>query len=77
MTDPIPTAADVVAHLNTRFAARGLSFRIDALSVLPYVNPMWLANWELAVSPLAAEREIVDEEVADARWQYPQILGNW
>ena len=77
MTDPIPTAADVVAHLNERFAAREVEFRIDSLSVLPYVNPMWLANWELAQLPSDAEREVVDEEVAEARWKYPQILGNW
>jgi hypothetical protein len=77
VTDPIPTAADVVAHLNQRFAARGLSFRIDGLSVLPYVNPMWLANWELAQAPAAGDREVVDEEVADARWRFPQILGDW
>jgi len=77
MTDPIPNAADVIAHLNSRFAARELEFRIDSLSVLPYVNPMWLANWELARLPSDGEREVVDEEVADARWKYPQIIGNW
>ena len=77
MTDPIPTAADVVAHLNGRFAAREVEFRIQSLAVLPYVNPMWLANWEPAELPSAAEREIVDEEVAGARWKFPQILGDW
>ena len=77
MTDPIPTAADVIAHLNERFAAREVEFRVDSLSVLPYVNPMWLANWELAVPPSATERDIVDEEVAEARWKFPQILGDW
>ena len=77
MTDPIPTAGQVVAHLNERFAARGLAFRIDTLQVLPYVNPMWLANWALETTPPDAEREIVDQELADARWKFPQILGNW
>jgi hypothetical protein len=77
MTDPIPTAADVVAHLNSRFAAREVEFRVESLSVLPYVNPMWLANWELAEIPSTAEREVVDEEVAEARWKFPQILGDW
>jgi hypothetical protein len=77
MTDPIPTAADVIAHLNERFAARAVELRIESLSVLPYVNPMWLANWEPAQLPPAAEREVVDEEVAEARWKYPQIVGNW
>ena len=77
MTDPIPTADQVIAHLNERFAARGVAFRIDALHVLPYVNPMWLANWALETASAESEREIVEEEVADARWQFPQILGNW
>ncbi len=77
MTDPIPTTNQVIAHLNERFAARGVTFRIDSLHVLPYVNPMWLANWELESAPPAEEVEIVEEEVADARWQFPQILGNW
>lgn len=77
MTDPIPTAEQVVAHLNERFVARGIAFRIESLHVLPYVNPMWLANWELESAPAEGERQIVDEEVADARWQFPQILGSW
>ena len=77
MTDPIPTADGVIAHLNERFAARGVAFRIDSLHVLPYVNPMWLANWELDTVPPEAETEIVEQEVADARWHFPQILGTW
>ena len=77
MSDPIPTADQVVAHLNERFAARGVTFHIETLHVLPYVNPMWLANWELEATPAEEEREIVEEVVADARWQFPQILGNW
>ncbi|HEY2090299.1 MAG TPA: hypothetical protein VGJ81_00290 [Thermoanaerobaculia bacterium] len=77
MTDPIPTANEVIAHLNERFAARGAAFRIDSLHVLPYVNPMWLANWALESTPSEDELEIVEEEVADARWRFPQILGDW
>jgi hypothetical protein len=77
MSDPIPTADDVVAHLNERFAARGVAFRIESLHVLPYVNPMWLANWELDAAAPGPEREVVEEELADARWRFPQILGNW
>jgi hypothetical protein len=77
MTDPIPTLDQVVAHLNERFAARGVAFRVDSLNVLPYVNPMWLANWALVEPPREGEQEIVDEEVANARWQFPQILGSW
>ncbi|HEY2321633.1 MAG TPA: hypothetical protein VGJ82_02105 [Thermoanaerobaculia bacterium] len=77
MTDPIPTAEQVIAHLNERFAARDLKFRIESLNVLPYVNPMWLANWQLEGTPPEGEREIVEAELADARWRFPQILGNW
>jgi hypothetical protein len=77
MSDPIPTAEDVVAHLNERFAARGVAFRIESLHVLPYVNPMWLANWALDAAAPDPEREVVEEELADARWRFPQILGNW
>ena len=77
MTDPIPTADQVIAHLNERFAAWDVTFRIDSLHVLPYVNPMWLANWAVETAPAEGEREIVEEEVANARWQFPQILGNW
>ena len=72
-----PTSDDVVAFLNERFAARGLPYRLDSLDVLPYMNPMWMANWELESAPPAEEVEIVEEEVANARWQFPQILGNW
>ena len=75
MTDPIPTADGVIAHLNERFAARGIAFRVEALNVLPYVNPMWLANWQLESVPPEADRTIVEEEVADARWHFPQIYG--
>ncbi|HEX7138759.1 MAG TPA: hypothetical protein VF219_12960 [Vicinamibacterales bacterium] len=77
MTDPIPTADGVIAQLNERFAARGVAFRIVGLRVLPYVNPMWMANWALVDDPSEAERQIVEEELADARWRFPQILGNW
>lgn len=77
MSDPIPTFEDVIAHLNARFAAKGITFRIDSLHVLPYVNPMWLANWELESVPPEGEREVVEQEVADARWHFPQILGGW
>ena len=43
-----PTAQDVIDFLNARFAERGLPYRVDVhkLIVLPYVNPMWLANWD-------------------------------
>src|SRR3954453_3069685 len=75
MTDlDIPTARDVIDHLNERFAARGLAYRIDAIDVLPYVSPMWLANWSVPQLDAAPERDIIDEEIAEARWKWPQVL---
>jgi len=67
----IPTAADVIAFLNERLAARGLPYRVDALDVLPYVNPMWLANWD---APQLAAVPDVEEDMREARWRFPQIL---
>jgi hypothetical protein len=69
----IPTALDVVLHLNERLARRGLARRVTAISVLPYVNPMWLANWEAPELHDAPEREVVDEEIREARWLFPQV----
>lgn len=70
----IPTAADVIAHLNARFEARGLPLRVTGLAVLPYVNPMWMSNWEAPELANFADDEIVTEELREARWQFPQIL---
>jgi len=70
----IPTARDVIDHLNERFAARGLSYRINTIDVLPYVSPMWLANWSVPQLDAAPERDIIDEEIAEARWKWPQVL---
>ena len=75
MTDRnIPTARDVIDHLNIRFAARGLPYRIDTIAVLPYMSPMWLANWSAPQLDDAPERDIIDEEIAEARWKWPQVL---
>jgi hypothetical protein len=68
----IPTANDVVVFLNARFAARGLSHRIEHIAVLPYVNPMWLSNWD--VPQLADVWDEIEEDVREARWQFPQVL---
>ena len=65
-----PTAQDVIDSLNARFAARGLPYRVDQLVVLPYVNPMWLANWE--VPELTGVEEVADD-IREARWQFPQV----
>jgi len=70
----IPTARDVIDHLNERFAVRGLPYRLDEIHVLPYVNPMWMANWSVPQLDDAAEREVIDEEIAEARWRFPQVL---
>jgi hypothetical protein len=70
MSDPIPTADDVIVYLNKRLAARGSPLRVDHLDVLPYVNPMWLANWR---APQLEGVEELEEEVREARWRFPQI----
>jgi hypothetical protein len=43
----IPAARGVIDHLNERLAVCGLLYRIDEMTVLPYVSPMWLANWSV------------------------------
>ena len=73
----IPTSRDVVEHLNARFAARGLTYRLENVAVLPYVNPMWLANWDVPQLADAPEREIIDEEIREARWRFPQVMDEF
>jgi hypothetical protein len=70
----IPTSRDVVAFLNERFEARGLPYRIEHIAVLPYVNPMWMANWDVPQLADVAEQDIIEEELREARWQYPQVM---
>jgi hypothetical protein len=70
MTD-VPTSRDVIEFLNARLTELGAAERVTYLNVLPYVNPMWLANWE---APELAGVGELDEEICDARWQFPQIL---
>jgi hypothetical protein len=77
MTDPIPTSKDVVDFLNERFAARGLPYRIEQIAVLPYVSPMWLANWDVPQLANAPDREVIEEEIREARWRFPQVLGDF
>jgi hypothetical protein len=69
----IPTSKDVVDYLNERFAARGLPYRLENVAVLPYANPMWLANWDVPQLADAPEREIIDEELREARWRFPLV----
>ena len=80
----IPTSKDVVAFLNERFAARGLPYRIESIEVLPYPNPMWLSNWNVPqlADVLAREgdisiRDVIEEEIREARWQFPQVLDDY
>src|SRR3954454_17769268 len=70
----IPTARDVIDHLNERFAARGLPYRLDLIAVLTYVSPMWMSNWSVTQLDDALERDVIDEEIAEARWKWPQVL---
>lgn len=61
----IPTNKDVIAYL----AERG--FPVTYVNVLPYVNPMWMANWD---APELAGLPGVEEVLRDARWEFPQVL---
>jgi len=45
--------------------------------VLPYQNPMWLANWDVPQLADAPERDVIEEELRDARWRFPQVLDEW
>ena len=60
---------------HARFEARGLPYRIENVAVLPYVNPMWLANWDVPQLADVPERETIDEEIREARWRYPQVTA--
>jgi hypothetical protein len=73
----IPTSKDVVAYLNERFAARGLPYRVEHLAVLPYMNPMWLANWDAPQLAGIAEQDVLEEELREARWKFPQIYDEY
>jgi hypothetical protein len=72
----IPTARDVVEHLNRRFEELGLPYRLEHLAVLPYVNPMWMANWDAPQLADAPERDTIEEELREARWLFPQVLDD-
>lgn len=73
----IPTSQDVVRHLNVRFEALGLPYRLKAIAVLPYVNPMWLANWEVPQLAQAPEKDLIEEEIREARWLFPQVMEEY
>lgn len=75
----VPTSSDVVRHLNSRFAERQLAYRVEHIAVLPYVNPMWMANWDLPqlAEVTGGDRDIIDEELREARWLFPQVLEDY
>jgi len=77
MSQSIPTSKDVVAYLNARFEALDLPYRIEHIAVLPYVSPMWLANWEVPQLADAPERDIIEEEIREARFRFPQVLEEY
>jgi hypothetical protein len=77
MSERIPTSKDVIAFLNERLEARGLPYRLEHLAVLPYVNPMWMANWDAPQLASAPEQDIIEEEMKEARWRFPQILDEF
>ena len=70
----IPTTKDVIAYLNQRFEQLGLPHRVDQIAVLPYVSHMWLANWDAPQLADLPERDIIEEELREARFRFPQIL---
>jgi hypothetical protein len=73
----IPTSQDVVAYLNERFTALGLPYRLEHIAVLPYVNPMWMANWDVPQLADAPEQDVIEEELREARWRFPQVMEIW
>lgn len=77
MTGKIPTSKDVVSWLNARFEARNLPYRLDHIAVLPYVSPMWLSNWDVPQLADAPEREVIEEELREARWRFPQVVEEY
>ena len=70
----IPTSADVVAFLNTELEKAHLPYRVEHVAVLPYVNPMWLANWDAPQLADAPERDAIEAIIREARWHFPQVL---
>jgi len=76
--DGFPTASEVVAYMNARFEALGLDTRITHIAVLPYTNPMWLANWDIPQLAGVVDAALLEDELREARWAYPQVVeDNW
>jgi hypothetical protein len=77
MSERIPTSKDVVEYLNGRFVELGLPYRLEHIAVLPYVNPMWMSNWDVPQLVDAPEKDVLEEELREARWRFPQVLDEW
>ena len=77
MVNGIPTSQDVVRHLNARFEALGLPYRLEAIAVLNYVNPMWMANWDVPQLAGAPEKDLIEDEIREARWLFPQVMEEY
>ena len=77
MSEKIPTSKDVVEYLNGRFAELGLPYRLEHIGVLPYVNPMWMANWDVPQLAGAPEQDLLEEEIREARWRFPQVMEEY
>lgn len=75
--DGAPTASDVVKHLNARFERLGLPHRIEHIAVLPYLNPMWMANWEVPQLAEVTDAAVIEKEIYEARWLFPQVLEDY
>ena len=72
-----PSSKDVVRFLNERLEARGLPYRLEHIAVLPYQNPMWMANWDAPQLADKPEQDIIEEELREARWQFPQVTNDY
>jgi hypothetical protein len=77
MSEPIPTARDVVQYLNQRMEALGLPYRLEHIAVLPYMSPMWMANWDAPQLADAPEKDVIEEEMREARWKFPQVMDDY
>jgi hypothetical protein len=77
MSEPIPTARDVVQYLNQRMEALGLPYRVEHIAVLPYMSPMWMANWDAPQLADAPEKDVIEEELREARWKFPQVMDDY
>jgi hypothetical protein len=41
------------------------------------MNPMWLANWDVPQLAEAPEKDVIAEELREARWRFPQVMEEY